>query len=494
MSIPSSSNPSSLRIIDPPSVGAAASSSSHTSSSSQSSTSSEPTPIPLTSRKIKKTRSKFFGRKEQSRITSSPPIISMAIQPIWTDLFDQLRIKELTTIPKFIFEIDPNIQFINAELFEEIKVPAIQLEHCISKCFEDPRAMFGEKELFPGTINESFIALQKESLDKIDPRFIGAAYANTYPRNHSICQINCDAYWVGFFPYSKCSLSIVADGCGLSIESRDAAQIVVYALRAHILQNSQREQNLQELIQVILNASKEAHRELISGASKPRITTFTVNFAFTTPSGERYLLVIGLGDTKCFLSYQTDTGKPVTLDLSQNMRGDADLTDSGGALGGFYPDFERKYVMPKLDNLFVTCVRLPSDRNFYAFNLSDGVYDNLNPESLGYSPAEANNLVAELLPEISWEELRPDLRIKLIAKFQIEQFSNLLVKFSFFERENLEEVCDLFVQHCWGVTSQTRFLMEEQPKAMQPKTSKEFPGKIDHTTIAAVAIKAFIPL
>lgn len=425
--------------------------------------------------------------------TSTPPItpIKEPPPPTYHSLFDALKIEKLIPDPKLMYlprRYTSDIQFVDIASFNRIRVPLIQTENCVSRCHEDPLASFNDEPLFPGAIDPPFKTLQRLSREHgTDPRLIGASSINNYLRNNPIEQIFCDASWVGYFPASNCSLSIVADGCGTGMGSREAAQRAVVATRKYILDHLQHEQDLEGFIQVVLDSLKFAHCALIQDVNQSRTTTINICFTFTSLTGENYILVTGLGDTKCYL---LDEETHEVLDLSQGTRAYFNLYNPGGALGGFIAHCRRceQYTVPYLINLSVICCRLPPKRNFLVFNFTDGVSDNMNPEVLKIKPSEFHPplaLLAEESSPLNWKQLPPRIRSKIHTKFATELFAKIVSECPL---SDLNVVCDAVIKYCRDITEPLRLALESGET-----TDASFLGKLDHAAIVVARVLATDP-
>jgi hypothetical protein len=240
---------------------------------------------------------------------------------------------------------------------------------------------------------------------------------------------------------------------------------------------------------MVIDALKEAQQHLIFEPQYPRTTTININLTFTASSGEKYLLVVGLGDTKCYLTYLQETGLPLTMDLSQNGRPNFDLTDSGGALGGFfdYPRRSENYVYPNLGNLSIICCRLPKTRKHYVSTLTDGLTDCLNPELLQFTLRQANSLIPKCYAK-SWKDLPLTIRQKVVVKFATEMFSSIFAREISQSEGNLDRLCNSFIQFSKSITMGSREWLLANPRRFPPKDTPFYFGKRDHTTMTCYMV------
>jgi serine/threonine protein phosphatase PrpC len=284
-------------------------------------------------------------------------------------------------------------------------------------------------------------------------------------------------------------LSIVTDGCGPGENSREAAQIAVAECSRYIRAKLSEAQTLKSLTKMVIDALEIAHQQLISKPETPKTTTITINIVFTASSGETYLLVVMLGDTKCYLTSLSETGRLVTVDLTQNTRFDFDVTDSGGALGGFYEDprGSRNYIRPKLDNLSVICCLLPKTQQHFVMTATDGLTDCFDPEQLRMTVQQTHPLIPKFFAR-SWDDLPPRIRHKMIVKHSTELFSSIFARTISQVGGNLDLVCEGLTQFSNETTEAERDWMTKNPKRMPPKDDLTFRGKMDHTTMVCIMV------
>lgn len=455
------------------------------------------------------TGSGFFARLSQSvrkmvLKAKSPVTTSLSTSAVqkkittFHELFDEKKLESLVVDPRkmhFTTEVD-GLVFVDVGAFGAIEIPPMNTETIISRCFVDPEVSYQDEAIPIADVDPSFKNLQDEvSQQPKDSQWVGGSYVNNYPRNkpeegESDIRINCDAYWIGAFPLSNCSISIVADGCGPGIHSRNAAQITIAETKEYILKALAQENNLEGLTQIILDSFRKVHSQLIAHPDRmDRLTTINICIVFTAKSGERYLLVVGLGDTKCYLSINQSERDSVVLDLSQNMRNNFSRSSPGGILGGYERDEIRRFTIPLLLNLSVLCCRLPNERDSIIFNMTDGVSDNLNPYILGLAPKDADKRMELVDPD--WAHLKPDLRREINTNFETARFAAIIAEESLSPGSNLDSICERITEYCSTITEPARTYFEAHPGTFScvNLNKKEYPGKLDHTTI--VALRSF---
>lgn len=94
-----------------------------------------------------------------------------------------------------------------------------------------------EKQVSPtgeagSPVDSSFAVLETIKTMRKDSLLLASSFVNNYPQTNTQGQISCDAFYGQTFLHYK--YSIVADGCGLGIRSREAAQRAVGAVANHL--------------------------------------------------------------------------------------------------------------------------------------------------------------------------------------------------------------------------------------------------------------------
>ncbi len=145
--------------------------------------------------------------------------------------------------------------------------------------------------------------------------------------------------------------------------------------------------------------------------------------------------------------------------------------------------------------------------------MSDGVYDNFDPQHLGLTPREVDSLFEyddwQTAPANIAESLKTQFIVHRLEKmlndfadeeFKVRVFSDLkfnLLPETHFDLQthellalDIEKFVNMLTKHCYDFTKSSRDFMETNPGKKQPADYKLFPGKLDHTT--AIAIKVII--
>jgi len=179
------------------------------------------------------------------------------------------------------------------------------------------------------------------------------------------------------------------------------------------------------------------------------------------------------------------------MDITWGNRANArDATDCGGRIGPYLgkkgdPDFRNKafHFTPCKEGDFIIIV-------------SDGVYDNFDPEHLGYAPGqlEAKGFTSddkEFLKLLSsfndWSELPNELCMKAKEDYLCQTLENMIRK----QGDNLTPtiITQMCLKQAWNTTEPSRKFMEVDGNRVEPTNYAEYPGKMDHTTCICYQIQ-----
>ena len=105
--------------------------------------------------------------------------------------------------------------------------------------------------------------------------------------------------------------------------------------------------------------------------------------------------------------------------------------------------------------------------------MSDGIHDNLHPQSLDISPKELK------LRYNTWEEASKEISVEEIAsRFRVKFLQYMLGERSYTPLN----ILDCSIKLSEDATYTSREFMETQPGKRLPKDYRLYPGKMDHTT------------
>lgn len=423
---------------------------------------------------VSKIRKSKFGSSWLKACTSNTlGVVTYTAAPeLQTTAFHKLKLQDLIS---------------SDEKLESIKIPLKKSEFFIGfKTLLDNS--FENDELFSSKSDKdvSFYQLLKYAGNK-DQNDLGGSFVNNYP-NFEMNQIFCDCFHAE--KHSSYTFSVLADGCGLGLKSRVAAQRAVIGatqfINQMLLHPLKLVQTAENMAWVLIQSIAMAHEAIVSVDQLDYnigTTTLNICFAFITPQGKKYLMVAGLGDCKTFLVTQNSEKQYHVADVSSSKRVNPDPRDPGGRIG---PQLliERKYVNPDLRNLSLVCMPLPEGESII-LNMSDGVHDNFTPCSLGVKPCEVD---VDLPFSMQWSDLSELDQQALESRFQVDLFSGLINEIMQKDVINLDGICKGLTDHCHQLTSVSRKFMEENPDKQDPEDKKQAPGKMDHCSVVAFRV------
>jgi len=142
--------------------------------------------------------------------------------------------------------------------------------------------------------------------------------------------------------------------------------------------------------------------------------------------------------------------------------------------------------------------------------VSDGVYDNVDPEHVGLSPAQVFDLSSPFSQINDWEHVPMLDALAKKETFKIEKLTSLyaihlspdtavpsLTRLSRLSVSTCKGAPDAMVTalltHAHTLTKKTREFMEAHPNDSEPKDFLAFPGKMDHATCIAFRVKYDAP-
>jgi CRP-like cAMP-binding protein len=148
----------------------------------------------------------------------------------------------------------------------------------------------------------------------------------------------------------------------------------------------------------------------------------------------------------------------------------------------------------------------PADEGDVVIFTSDGVYDNLDPQSFGIPPSELG------LEGDAWDTLTDWKRIEEVKTAYVCEMIRQMVfgpkekNEDVFSDDSLaapmaipaaprpskldvNEIVETLISHAIKTTQSSRDFMENYPDKILPKNYKDYPGKLDHTTCVGLMIK-----
>jgi hypothetical protein len=274
----------------------------------------------------------------------------------------------------------------------------------------------------------------------------------------------------------------VADGCNWGKRPQMAARDAVAAVSGYLSDKQELIRDVQDAGHFLLRSFAEAHKRIVAGkediweaGTTTLIGALCLELEPTQDSDPRWgLLCASVGDCKAFIA-QNRTREVIDV-TSGNRNNVVDGRDPGGRLGPYVGQ-----GWPDLRNLRLYWS--PCEAEDIVMIMSDGVHDNLDPQTLGKLPTELK------LPSdakwTTWDEVPHDL----VARVKSEYMRALLADIVFSgEPKSPSSITDRLINHCLEVTRKAREFMESHPNKKQPTDYIEFPGKMDHTTCVTFVV------
>jgi len=234
----------------------------------------------------------------------------------------------------------------------------------------------------------------------------------------------------------------------------------------------------------ILDAIAEAHNTIINEYEEPsdagQCTLLGGFLAQIVKSKngdgrERWAFVFGsVGDCKGFL-YRHRTGEVIDLTVDI-MEARSDCRDSGGRLGP-----ATTWCKPDLRNFKLSYVEC--EKGDILVMGSDGLHDNLDPQSIGKTVQELGYPQGE-----DWDSIDPEEVAQLKNDYRCWLLKQLAFRCLPGEVPDPKHVAMRLVRHCLGTTRRSRDFMETYEDKKLPENYQEYPGKMDHTSIVCVRV------
>jgi len=343
----------------------------------------------------------------------------------------------------------------------------------------------------------------------------------------------CDHYGFELVGDGLCFVTI-ADGCNWGVKPLEAAQIACATFHSSAKKKAHKFTTVRATGRLLLKCFAEAHTTILEAPLKRGVndiwetgTTTLLGGALLELDDEDakkhnaswIFICASVGDGKAFHCSALDGS---VTDITVGTRPPSAITnvnDPGGRLGPYVG----KEGSADLRNLSVFTV--PCHKDDIILVLSDGVYDNFDPQQLGVSTEDVN------LSAPSWEEAgaeeaeraKDQYRNRMIAQ-KLKELANdndddraskgkkkgkqkksenesdgdsdgggRREKRVRLDKVPLDELTHGLLKHSKQVTKYSRKWMEEHPNARMPdaRSAKRDPsmlGKMDHTTCIALRV------
>lgn len=316
-------------------------------------------------------------------------------------------------------------------------------------------------------------------------RNIYARSIATYPQKTLGYDVICDQFYVKAL--GNRVVFALADGCSWGIKSRKAAQIaskvIVDEVSSLDVQNEI--QDTLDVKHLLFRSFSVAHEKIIETATEfeyPGTTTLVGGMIFQMSDTQWGSVIVTVGDCKVFVFIKKSNQ---FVDITYgNRRNVNDPCDPGGRLGPYGNGME-----PDLRNLEARF--WPLEKDDILFAVSDGIHDNLDPESFGLSPNDLCNsdlitdsTLKEKIKDKSWS----DLNIHVAEKLKSQWMTNKIHQLTDNQEKSSESILTALIQHSYNTTAKSRDYLDEDPSRSEPKDYRLFPGKMDHTTGVAIKV------
>eukprot|EP00010_Vexillifera_abyssalis_P008882 CAMPEP_0201544274 /NCGR_PEP_ID=MMETSP0173_2-20130828/874_1 /ASSEMBLY_ACC=CAM_ASM_000268 /TAXON_ID=218659 /ORGANISM="Vexillifera sp., Strain DIVA3 564/2" /LENGTH=520 /DNA_ID=CAMNT_0047952335 /DNA_START=33 /DNA_END=1595 /DNA_ORIENTATION=- len=345
----------------------------------------------------------------------------------------------------------------------------------------------------------------------------------------------------------------LADGCNWGAKSRNAAVKACDSFARYVAESMQRISNTLQAGHFLLRGFAEAHSSIMEDGDDAGTTTLLggilvrLDHSKTAEQFEMFphyvrqaassstskqkkenarltdhdwaFICCSVGDCKAF-AYSVSKNKVHDITFGNRFNVN-DATDPGGRLGPYLADGE-----PDLRNLrlyYVPCK--PGDQIVIT---SDGVYDNLDPQTLGLLPSDLDSNGETWAKDANEKEVR--LKNDFAEQFLLgNTFSQGSYDYQDLEqrfykpdggddgaaassssskkttkktRKNKQpaassskatpitpdQVTDALIAHCCKVTQHSRDWLKQNPRKRLPLDFTKFPGKMDHTTALSFSV------
>lgn len=278
--------------------------------------------------------------------------------------------------------------------------------------------------------------------------------------------INCD---VGKISEQRGGPQVMTfcDGCGWGIASKNAAETASSTAQLHVENALNGAKTLRDVAKAMMGGVLRAQEEIETKAKTTKIRDTTFNQIVVV---DGYAVVAAVGDPKTFI---LRNGK--AIDVTAGGRGNLhDASDSGGRLGVD----SQGAVTADYHNLGLYVVKLEPGDIIVA--CSDGIHDNLDPETTNVSVKEAAVFCGmKQIPAGDWRTGNQN-EIGLLKEKYIEaKFAQVAEG-----AKDEEDVIRKLQDHAYSTTLPIKLAMMQGSKV--EGNYEKYPGKPDHAGMLAM--------
>lgn len=273
-------------------------------------------------------------------------------------------------------------------------------------------------------------------------------------------------------------VAVFADGCGQNKLSQDAARIGSKAAHDYVKNHKSEIKTVRDAVRIqidgVLAAHKAINEQEIDESTSGRQTTTLASVMAV----DGRLVGVTVGDSKVFIIRKGKILEPTAASRDLSF----DAKDPGGRIG-----FTSEEKIPDLRNL--CCFDIPLEDEDVVCLVSDGIHDNLDPDTLGLSPLQIDaegELKDEKLTlsggDYNWNVGNPDHREK--AKAFMHAKLGEVVK----DKGTPAEIGKALEEHAEQSTIDIKVAMLKGEKTMVPH--HELRGKQDHAKVIVFKVKS----
>jgi len=296
----------------------------------------------------------------------------------------------------------------------------------------------------------------------------------------------CDSF--GLHLFDNMALLALADGCNWGPKPYEASRMACSALLAYLEGKLGEIKTTKQAAFYLVRGFSHVQKKIIEVAVQRGQdqfgagTTTLLGGILTKISSEeetdikhKWIFIgLNLGDCKVF-RYKKDKQK--IQEITEHSRpNESDMSDPGGRLGPANKEGE-----PDIRNLSIFIQGC--DEGDILLALSDGVYDNFDPEFLGYSPSDMD------LEETSWSTVDKqkchDVKLEFRNKLLLEKIMGEKEK-----NVSNADIVEKLLEHCKSTTKASRTWVKEHPDSRMPNDRTMFKGKMDHSTCCCLVVGA----
>eukprot|EP01105_Mastigella_eilhardi_P016174 TRINITY_DN36_c0_g2_i1.p1 TRINITY_DN36_c0_g2~~TRINITY_DN36_c0_g2_i1.p1 ORF type:complete len:438 (+),score=105.24 TRINITY_DN36_c0_g2_i1:77-1390(+) len=279
---------------------------------------------------------------------------------------------------------------------------------------------------------------------------------------------NADAF--AAVVYENQAVIAIADGCSWGVKPYRAARHAVLGVANYISLHDEPVKDVHEAGRMMLRAMCEANNQIFARAKDTwdagTTTLLCACIVELQKENQWGVILCGVGDCKAI---QWSEHHQKVVDITHGDRS-LDLRDPGGRLGPY-----TSAGVPDLRNLSLHYVT--AKEGDMIILATDGVYDNLDPASLGYDCKDVG------LGDRQWKDVPREELAQAKATFLRKYVKGLLKG----KEPSPETIVNVLIENAISVTEKVRAYMETTGKK-QPANTKMYPGKMDHTTAIAFRI------